>query len=72
MHRTTYIDLFIALIFQYDGRRPSGGGKQMWFLKKALPVAVSLALVAAVTAILWYINVAAGVPNSSSIFICFP
>jgi K+-sensing histidine kinase KdpD len=32
----------------------------MWFAKRALPVAVSLALVAAVTAILWRIKVTVG------------
>jgi len=53
-----------------DGR--VAGGKQMWFLKKALPVAVSLALVTAITAILWYINVAAGGSQQLVYFYLFP
>ena len=44
----------------------------MWLAKKALPLAVSLALVAAVTSVLWYIKVTFGGAHQFIYFYLFP
>ncbi len=46
--------------------------RHMWFANRALPVAVSLALVAAVTVILWYIELIAVGSNQLVYFYLFP
>src|SRR5262245_59254171 len=54
-------------------RRPRlGWGKEMWFAHKAVRVAVSLALVAIVTAILWRIQMTMGGSHQFIYFYLFP
>jgi len=58
--------------FHYDEHRRETSGKDMWFVNRALRVAVSLALVAAVTAILWRIKVTVGGSHQFVYFYLFP
>ena len=44
----------------------------MWLAKKALPLAASLAIIAAVTAVLWYIKVTFGASSQFIYFYLFP
>jgi K+-sensing histidine kinase KdpD len=58
--------------FFYNEHRRGSWGKDMWLARRALRVAVSLALVGAVTAILWRIKVTVGGSHQFVYFYLFP
>jgi K+-sensing histidine kinase KdpD len=62
----------LPFMFSYDERRPETWAKDMWLANIVLRVAVSLALVAAVTAILWRIKVTVGGSHQFVYFYLFP
>jgi K+-sensing histidine kinase KdpD len=48
------------------------GGIRMWVVRRGIPVAVSLAIVCALTATLWYVKLATARPHNPAFFYLLP